>query len=122
LMLFLTTSAIGPSAVVLPRKLPVFRYVAISAAVQSPRPVERFDDRLSANQPSIAAPLNCLLFSMPPITLRGEWQSLQWPRPSTRYAPRFHAADCAGSGRYAPEVKYSSRHTPIAQRWLNGKS
>src|SRR5229473_1332209 len=90
LRLFCTTSAIGPKAVVLPLIEPVLRYVASSSTDHAPRPVAMSDVRSGANQPSMTAPVKSLLFSMPPRRLRGEWQPLQWPRPSTRYAPRFH--------------------------------
>src|ERR1700704_2795192 len=119
LRLFRTTSAMGPSGVVFPA--PVLRKVAMSLTVQAPSPVVTSDVRLSANQPSTPAPVKSLSFSNPPRRLRGEWQALQWPRPSTRYAPRFQEAVLAGSGAYVPFVKYSSRHPIIDMRISKGK-
>lgn len=40
----------------------------------------------------------------------------QWPRPSTRYAPRFHSADLVGSGLNSPSRKNSVRQPRMSWR------
>ena len=52
---------------------------------------------------------------------RVPWQALQWPSPSTRYAPRFHSALSPGFGLNSPALKYRVRQPSSSWRWLYGK-
>ena len=54
----------------------------------------------------------------PAVLLRADerlpWQAMQWPRPPTRYAPRFHSAERCDCGSKRPGVKKIARHTASA--------
>ncbi len=75
-----------------------------------------------AVQPSATPPARCSspVFS-PNSTLRGEWQALQCPSPSTRYAPRFQSALWAACSGIAPGVRNSRFQAKMPRRILNGK-
>src|SRR6476620_7782514 len=80
---------------------------AISLSLHSPSPASRFDVSDGAYQFwfGIMPPSKALASLEPPRMLMAVWHIAQWPRPSTRYAPRFHLADCAESGVYSPSLK-----------------
>src|SRR5579863_9864894 len=101
--LLCTTSAIGPNTA--PRcDTPVFRRAVMSLVSQSPRPASLFDVNDGAYQfwSGIKPPANAAELTGPPIALIDVWHMLQWPRPTIRYAPRFHSTDFVGSGLYSP--------------------
>src|SRR6185437_5001656 len=93
-----TTSAIGPNTA--PRcDTPFLSRLAMSVMSQSPRPASLFDVSDGAYQfcSGIRPPANAAELTGPPIMLIDVWHIEQWPRPSTRYAPRFHSTDFVGS-------------------------
>src|SRR5262245_29184466 len=119
------TSFIGPNVTV-DELIPVFRYAVISATDHAPSPFGR-EVRFGADHWRTAPPGTLSLYTPPvkassvrsaPNELRGVWHAEQWPSASTRYAPRFHAADCFGSTLYGPASKYILFHSDISQRWL----
>src|ERR1700728_781160 len=103
---------------------PVFRYSTISAVDQPPTPSRMLLPRPGADQCRPASPPSkgSLCF-VPPNQLSGVWHAPQWASPCTRYAPRFHAADCVGSPLYSPSSK-NSRFQPNSsprQRKTHGR-
>ena len=58
--------------------------------------------------------------STSPRKVRGVWHSPQWVNARVKYAPRFHSADCAGSGSNVLGSKYSHFHTDKFKRQENG--
>ena len=82
-MLSCTTSLIGPNTT--ERAVsPFLRKVTISSSDQPPIPNVLSELMLGARNPSTMPPASERLSMMPPIGLRGEWHSPQWPAPSTR--------------------------------------
>ena len=55
--------------------------------------------------------------ALPPSQPRWPWQAPQWPRPSTRQAPRLTCPDSAGSGWKRTGRKYRLRQTTSAS-WV----
>src|SRR6185295_1789605 len=91
--------------------------------VQSPRPASSFEVSDGAYKfcIGIKPPSTACDSELPPSALIAVWHMPQWPRPSTRYAPRFHSADLVGSGLYTPSLKKSVRQPRISERLLKGK-
>src|ERR1700761_4029915 len=116
-----TTSAIGPTAA--PRcEVPFFSRALMSLMSQSPRPASLLDVSDGAYQfcSGIKPPAKADELTGPPIALIDVWHMLQCPRPSIRYAPRFHSTDLVGSALYSPSRKNSVRQPISMLRWLNG--
>src|SRR5471030_205002 len=116
-----TTSAMGPYTA--PRfDTPDCSKSETSSMLQSPSPASLFDVSEGAYQfcTGIKPPSKRLEGELPPNALIAVWHIVQWPSPSTRYAPRFHSTDCVVSGWYSPGFMYSMRHPYSSERWLNG--
>src|SRR6201996_9724993 len=94
----------------------------MSLVSQSPRPASLFDVSDGAYQfcSGIRPPANAAELTGPPIALIDVWHMPQWPRPSIRYAPRFHSTDLVGSALYSPSRKNSVRQPINVLRLLNG--
>ncbi len=121
-MLPATTSAIGPIAA--PRApWPSRSRRTTSSSGQSCTPASFGEAREGAYQPcmGICPPLKSGLFAVAPSALRGAWQAMQWPRPSVRYAPRFHSAGCVVSGRKGSGEKNRLRQATSAACVSYGK-
>src|SRR6201985_225974 len=117
-----TTSAIGPNTA--PRcDTPVFSRALMSLMSQSPRPASLLDVSDGAYQfcSGIKPPAKADELTGPPIALIEVWHMLQCPRPSIRYAPRFHSTDLVGSALNSPSLKNSVRQPISRLRLLNGK-
>src|SRR5450755_1558257 len=114
-----TTSVIGPPTRSPSAVMPVSSVSAIAAAdhlsnlrwVISGKPLR---------PEGVGLPVKRFPVTMAPARLRGLWHSAQWPGPLTRYAPRFHCADCDGSGVIGPASRYSSFQPPTRRRMLYG--
>src|SRR4029078_11560521 len=92
------TSAIGPCTE--PRAdTPLLSRATTSRSGQSPTPASALSLSDGAYQfwIGISPPARSSGPAVAPKTLRREWHALQWPSVSTRYAPRFHCGDLAGS-------------------------
>ena len=82
-----------------PRLLMPVRSSATTSSISHwPRPASRLDVSDGAYQScsGMRPPDSSLSLTVAPSTLRLVWHASQWPSPSTRYAPRFHSADCPG--------------------------
>src|SRR4051794_4111526 len=92
-------------------EMPACSRSTMSLMLQSPRPPSLSEVREGAYQfcNGIRPPANCSLGDEPPSELIFVWHKVQCPRPSTRYAPRFHSTDCVESDWYSPSRKYSVR-------------
>src|ERR1700678_3005176 len=108
------TSAIAPPAPACALR-PVRRYSLTSSMLQAPRPVRSLAVRSGATQLSRVPPWKAGSDLSAPSALFGVWQPPQWPKPSTRYAPRFHSGDWLGSALNAFEFKYK-RFQPFTKK------
>src|ERR1700751_32925 len=75
---------------------------------------------LGAYQDPMTAPPNSWLCFCCIKKPRGVWPSPQCAAPSTRYLPRFHSADCEGSGANGFESRNSAFQNAIEKRMLYG--
>lgn len=116
-----TTSAIGPNTAPF-CDTPACSRSDSSCTCQSPRPssLSFVSDGAYQFCSGIRPPANADELTGPPIMLIEVWHIEQWPRPSTRYAPRFHSTDFVGSGLYSPSLKNSVRQPISRLRLLNG--
>src|ERR1041384_5247141 len=113
------TSFIAPDAVAWALR-PFLRYSTISAADQSASPARMSPVRSAANQWLRAVPANACSFSSAASQFLGVWHPPQWPRPVTRYAPRFHSGDFAGLYLKSPSSKYSAFQTATRDLIFSG--
>ena len=97
-----TTSPIGPATA--PRAETPLRSSATMCGVSQPATLASSAEVSEGAYQfctGISPPARSSVLEVAPSALRLAWQALQWPRPSTRYAPRFHSGlrVVSGTGR-----------------------
>src|ERR1700722_20961112 len=115
------TSAMAPPAPACTLR-PVARYSVTSSMLQAPRPVRSLAVKSGATQLSRVPPWKARPDLSAPSALFGVWQPPQWPRPLTRYAPRFHSGDWLGSALNSFEFKYIRFQPFTMKRFPSGKT